>query len=282
MVLESLLQPGRAERKPILGFGLGIIYASLAIFISLWVFRIYSSLIMVFLTTMAALPLIYNTIKYEEEKDLMESSERLLLKEHSKALSVFMTLFLGVTVAMAFWYVALPSDTISALYETQIETIQSINTHIGGQAVGGSFFGKILINNLKVLIFCILFSFLYGSGAIFILSWNASVIGAAIGNFIRTGLAAGTELIGLGQASNYFTVITIGLLKYAIHGIPEILAYFTAGLAGGIIGIAVIRHDVGTEKFSHVVRDSADLLLLSLGFLFIAALLEVFVTPIFF
>ena len=282
MVLESLLQPMKAEKKPYLGFLLGLFYATLAIFLSLWVFRIYSSLIMVFLTTMAALPLIYNTLKQEEEKDLVEQKESLLLKEHSKALKVFMTLFLGVTLAMAFWYVVLPSDTVGDLYETQIDTIQTINNQISGNAVNPSHFTRIFLNNIKVLIFCIIFSFLYGSGAIFILTWNASVIGAAIGNFIRTGLTTATSLVGLEQASGYFSVITIGLLKYSIHGIPEIASYFVAGLAGGIIGIAVIRHDVGTQKFNYVLRDSTDLLLLSIGLLFVAALLEVYVTPIFF
>ena len=43
---------------------------------------------------------------------------------------------------------------------------------------------EIFINNMGVLFLCIIFSFLYGAGAIFILTWNASVIAAAIGSFI--------------------------------------------------------------------------------------------------
>ena len=34
--------------------------------------------------------------------------------------------------------------------------------------------------------FCLLFSLIYGSGAIFILTWNASVLGTAIGNYIKS------------------------------------------------------------------------------------------------
>ncbi len=74
-------------------------------------------------------------------------------------------------------------------------------------------------------------------------------------------------------------VITIGLFKFTIHGVPEILAYFVAGMAGGIISVAVIKHDFSTRKFEHVVLDSADLILISIGLIVLAALLEVYITP---
>jgi hypothetical protein len=41
--------------------------------------------------------------------------------------------------------------------------------------------------------------------------------------------------MGWDKMSHYFSHISYGLLMYALHGIPEILAYFVAGLAGGII-----------------------------------------------
>jgi len=57
------------------------------------------------------------------------------------------------------------------------------------------------------------------------------------------------------------------------------LAYFTAGLAGGIISIAVIKHDFGSKKFTHVLIDSLDLIVISLVILLIAAFIEVHITP---
>ncbi|NQU98389.1 stage II sporulation protein M [Candidatus Woesearchaeota archaeon] len=283
MVLESLISPFKAENRPGRLVLLGFVYSSVAIFLSLWIFKSYSSLIMVFLTVMACIPLLYNTIKMEEEKDLQDMGERWLLKEHAKALMAFMALFFGIALSCVLWYVVLPSETVSVLFETQTVTIQNINPHITGQISGNtSSFVRIFLNNIKVLIFCVLFSFLYGSGAIFILTWNASVIGAAIGNFIRSNLAYYSSLVGFEKTAQYFQIISIGLLKYIIHGIPEILAYFVAGLAGGIISVAIIRHDFGTRKFEHILLDSADLILLSIFLLFIAGLLEVWVTPILF
>jgi len=282
MVLESLITPFKAEQRPSRLLLLGAVFSSASIILSLWIFKAQASLIMVFLTAMAALPLIFNTIKMEEEKDLEGMEEKWLLKEHSKALRAFIFLFIGATIAFAFWYVVVSSSTVSILFQTQTATINAINSKVTAHlsfTANMSYFSKIFLNNVKVLIFCILFSFIYGSVAIFILTWNASVIGTAIGYSIRSGIANAATLVGFERIAHYFQVISIGLLRYAVHGVPEILAYFVGGLAGGIIGIAVIKHDFGTTKFEHILLDSADLLLLSLGILFIAALLEVFVTP---
>lgn len=285
MVLEALLSPFTAENHPRRLFFLGILYVSVAILLSLWIFKTYSSLVFVFLTTLVSLPLVYNTVMMEEEKDMQDMSETLLLKEHTKALSSFMYLFVGITVGAVFWYVFMPSGALQFVFEAQTSTINTINGRVSGFLTAYEevqVFSHIFLNNVKVLVFCILFSFLYGAGALFILSWNASVISVAIGNFIRTQLVVLSGVVGIPAVVGYFHVFSIGLLKYSLHGIPEILAYFVAALAGGIISIAVMKHDFGTRKFEHVILDSADLLLLSLFILFVAGLLEVYVTPLIF
>ena len=284
MVLESIFNPENAEKHPKYLLIFGFVVVILASFLSLWIFESYSSLVFVFLTTITGVPLIYRTIKLEEKKDLEDHAEVFLLKEHWKALRFFMYLFLGATLGVVLLYTILPGPTVNTLFEAQISTLNTINPSSQAAVTGNvsqrfMSFKNILFNNLNVTIFCILFSFLYGVGAIFILIWNASVIGVAIGNFIRSNLAMFSHLIGLEKIAGYLKVVTIGLLKYTIHGIPEILAYFTAGLAGGIISVAVIKHNINTRKFEHVLLDSADLILISLGLIVIAALLEVYITP---
>ncbi len=283
MVVEALLYPIKAEKKPWEMFFLGFLYASIGIFVSLWVFREQSSLIMVFMITMAALPIFYNTIKMEESKDMLIDKESAILREHNKAIAFFMYMFIGITVACTFWYALLPAPTISTLFDKQVGTIQSINNNVSGNSVislGISW--KIFFNNFKVLAFSILFSFIYGAGALFILSWNATVIGAAIGNFIRTNLSSYASSLGLLTEGNYFHVVSFGLLKYSIHGIPEIAAYFYGGLAGGILSAALIRKHFRTEKFSKIMVDFSELVLVAVGFLVAAAFLEVYVTPVLF
>ncbi len=283
MVVESLENPENAEKNPKHMFLFGVLYTSIAILISLWVFPEQASLVMIFLTVMGIFPLFYKTIKYEESKDMQDYEERLLLKEHSRALSFFMYFFIGSTISYALWYVFLPSNIVQSLFSTQVTTILQINGGVTGFSVQVfEVFGKIFFNNVRVLIFCLIFAFLYGFGAIFVLTWNASVIGAAIGNFIRTNLSNVSSFFGVQSVFLYFKTISIGMLKYSIHGIPEILAYFVAGLAGGIISVAIIKHDFRTKNFEKIILDSSDLIIISVLLLLVAAALEVFVTPLFF
>ncbi|HDD70782.1 MAG TPA: stage II sporulation protein M [Candidatus Woesearchaeota archaeon] len=234
---------------------------------------------MVFLAVMASLPLVYKLIIYEEQKDLEIRSERSLLKEHSKALTAMMLMFLGMAIAFTILYIVLPQEMTSEVFRVQSQTIANLNQQVTGKVSQTTLLSRIFLNNIKVLIFCIIFSFIYGSGALFILTWNASVIGTAAGNFIRTRLAQYASAAGLQKMGAFFYVGSLCVLRYLIHGIPEILAYFVAALAGGIISVAIIRKEYTTKNFQRVVLDVSDLVLLSVLILFIAALLEVFVTP---
>jgi len=283
MVLESILNPSSAEKKPWEMFFLGYIYTSVGVILSLWIFKDQASLIMVFLTVMACLPLVYNTMRFEESKDITDIGELELLKEHNKAIIFLMFLFFGITMAFVTFYVFLPTETLSIVFDKQTSTIQSINNQVSGSASHQlSSFTKIFLNNIKVLTFAILFAFIYGAGAIFILTWNASVIGAAMGNFIRSNLAEYASSIGFTKVSAYFGVLSIGLLRYSIHGIPEIAAYFYGGLAGGIISVSIAKKHYKEESFSRILFDVSELVFISIAFLLVAALLEVFVTPLLF
>jgi len=270
MVLEALINPLQAERKPWETFLAGFLYSTLAIIFSLMLFREHSSMVMIGLTTMVSVPLIYGAIKLEEKKDLKIKKEMLLFKEHGRVMVFFMFLFFGYVLSFTTWYVILPDSTTKLLFDAQIGTIAAVNSPATGSMINlTSSVGKIFLNNIKVLAFCLIFAFLYGFGSIFILTWNASVLATVIGSLIK-------------ESTGSYLFAPIILLKYALHGIPEIAAYFLAGLAGGIISIAVIRHDLGTKQFKHVLVDSLDLTVLSIIMLLAAALIEVFVSPLIF
>ena len=283
MVLESLVSVDKAERNYKTMFFYGFLFVSIAIILALWIFREQSSMVMVFLVVIACIPLMYNTMKHEESIDMNTEQERTLLREHSKALRFLMFLFFGFIVAFALWFTVLgvledyniiSQKTAETLFQTQLTTIGQINSKITGDmtssVTSGGILTQIFLNNFKVLLFCIFFSFFYGAGAIFILTWNASVIGAAIGTFIRE------KLVHFGS---YFVVVPLALMRYMTHGFFEILAYFIGGLAGGIISIAIIRHHTDNKKFKTVLTDSLDLIILAVIILIIAALIEVYITP---
>ena len=284
MVFESLIGMKFAEKKPIHVFALGILYATVAIFLSLWIFRTEASLVMVFLTVMASIPLVYATLKHEAARDLHVKDESRILKGHMYALRLFIFLFLGYIVAFVFWYLVLPSEIIYDLFSTQMLTIQAINGNtVSGYASSSfNFLALIVGNNLKVLFFCIFFSFFYGAGAIFILTWNATVISAAIGAFFRNNIGDYASSVGLMKVAGYFHILSLGLLRYMTHGMFEILAYFIGGLAGGIISLAILHFKINEGEFRILMKDAVNLVILAIVVLILAGLIELFVTPLMF
>ncbi|MEK6913538.1 MAG: stage II sporulation protein M, partial [Nanoarchaeota archaeon] len=96
--------------------------------------------------------------------------------------------------------------------------------------------------------------------------WNASVISAAIGVF----------------TSYKINEIPIGLLRYMIHGFPEIAAYFITALAGGMFGVGVIRNGFGNKKFLKVLINVIVLMLIAIAILVVATFIEVYFTPLLF
>ncbi|MBT3397457.1 stage II sporulation protein M [archaeon] len=284
-MIEMLVKPKKAERHPWELFFVGLFYASVSLLLVTFVFgkdsvlREGSGLLVVTFTVISCLPFMYYIIKLEEGKDVEITDSGRLIKEHSRAIRALMWLFLGFVVAFAFWYIVLPGHAPQN-FNFQIKTFCAINSPsnynacieqygiipITGKVTGVNNVVAIFANNIYVLIFTILFSLVFGAGAIFILVWNASVIAAAIGIFAKSSLAN----------------LPIGLLRYMIHGIPEISAYFVGALAGGIISVAVIRKDLRGERMWRILQDSLILIILAIVILFVSALVEVYVTPMFF
>ncbi len=277
MVFEFLVSPLTAEAKPARTFFLGFVYTVMAFFLALWVFKDHAGLISIFFIVMASLPLILGATKIEEEKDVLLDDEKSIIKEHSRALTFFMFFFFGITVAYLLIYIALPSGVIANVFQEQTKTISAIR----GDVSSISTLLKIFFNNVKVLTFCLLFSLFFGAGAIFVLAWNASIIATAAGLFARNNLSVVASQTGL-NIGHYFQYVSIGLMRYIIHGVPEVLAYFVGGLAGGILSFAIVRNDYRTKRFEKILTDVSDMVLLALMLLVLAAVLEVYVTPLIF
>ena len=288
-MLESLINPKRAEKGPWKMLLIGILYASLSLLlVELFfgkdpVLSKFSGIMVVTFCVMFSLPFMYYIIKKEEKSD--EEIEGLMhvWKVHKDAIFALLWLFVGFIIAFAFWFIVLQNST---LLNAQVETYCMINspgdiescTHqysfenlAGDSSVTGAATKKarlfsILENNIYVLIFTLIFSLIFGAGAIFILAWNASVIAGAIGIFTKYKIAG----------------IPLGISRYMIHGLPEIAAYFITALAGGILGVGLIRNGWKSKKFLRVFENVIILLFVSIIILLIAGLIEVYFTPLLF
>ena len=287
-MLEMIINPSESSKGPWKMFFIGLVYATLSLLLVNWFFSgdvvlsKFSGLIVVTFCVMFTLPFMYYLIKQEEQEDEEVTGFFAVWRVHKDAIYSFMWLFLGFVVAFAFWYMVLQN---SVLFNAQIETYCMINnpgTNLDDcvakyaisaskvQATGAVTksvrFLSILENNVYVMIFTLIFSLIFGAGAIFILAWNASVIAGAIGIFTKYSIAD----------------IPFGLLRYMIHGFPEITAYFITALAGGIFGVGALRHGIKDKKFLRVIENAVILLALAIIILIVAAAMEVYLTPIFF
>jgi len=285
-MLEAIINPKRIERGAVKMFLVGLLYASVSILGVKFLFSgdpvlyEYAGMIVITFCVMFSLPFMYFLIKQETEEDEQIEGFFSVWRMHSDAIYAFMWLFLGFVVAFSFWNIFLGDAN---LFNAQIETYCVINSpgniedcvtkyavgqQVGtGNAVQGfNRFVSIIENNAFVMLFTLLFSLVFGAGAIFVLAWNASVIAGAIGIFTKQSLSG----------------IPIGITRYMIHGFPEIAAYFITALAGGIFGVGAIRNGIRSKKFLRVVENVVILLFIAIIILVIAAAVEVYFTPILF
>ena len=287
MVLEALLSWREAEHNSWKLFLLGIVYASVGMLLAHWVFYDYASMVMVFLTVLASAHIMHRLVEVEERIDEKLESETKILWHHTRALKAFMALFFGFVIAYTFWYGVLDSQITHNLFQAQDKTVAyitgksvtsaALNCAPGEAICGLTRFNIIFGNNIKVLFFALLFGFFYGYGAIFVLTWNASVIAAAAGSYFKLAMATGQGFM------HSFAAFITSLGQYALHGIPEMLAFFMAALAAGILGSGIIRKTwKEPEIFRRIIIDFLELGAISALILLFAAILEVWVTPLLF
>src|SRR3989344_2155853 len=241
-MFEMLINPAKAERKPWEMFFVGVFYSTISILLVEWIFK---------------------------NDPVLSQTAGILVVTFTVMFSIpFMFYMFRIEETRSSQDGGSAFRLINDHRKAKcVETLTSkVQTSPTAFATNKERLFLIFANNIYVLIFTLIFSLLFGAGVIFILAWNASVIAAAIAIFTKSDL-------------NY---LPVAILRYFVHGLPEIGSYFVAALAGGMISFAVIRREIGTDKFWRVLQDSLNLVIFAVILLFISALMEVFITPLFF
>ncbi len=274
MVLESVLKANFARRHPIAMLVNAFVLCTVGIFASLQTFPNAASVLGIAFVTVAIVPVLYAIfIKEEKEEEKCPGPPLTFLERHFDIIEVYSWFFIGLIVCYAFWYYYLPAPQRDLAFKEQETTWLQI-TNLRGNATQTSalatackssdIFGLaincIFYNNAMVLLWAILFSFAYGVGAIFLIAWNASVIGLVIGKELLA-----TDLVRASMRA-------IGLLP---HGIPEITAYFIGAIAGGIISVGITRK-YKKNIFENCLKDAAVLVVTAFIVLFAAAIIEAY------
>lgn len=270
-MLESLLQPEGAERAPwkmlFLAMALGAISMALAAIIGQGV---ETGHLFVAFTCIGAAPLMVRLIQLEEEHDEDKSvhGEIGILVRHSGMIEAYAFYFLGIIVISSLFFVVFPSDVMNSVLSSQLGELGAIEgLRTTGRAVSACGFMCLLENNIGVLVLVLVFSFVFGAGAVYINTWNASIVGTLIGTIAKQQAAASGGSVILA----YLVALPYALISIFPHGIFEIGSYFVGGLAGGMLGAAMIRRD---WKDPVVLKDIVTMFLIAVLFVVVGAAIE--------
>jgi len=264
MVLESLFPARKIINKPLDMLILSIIISAASVFLAQFIFPgPAAGKIITLFVTIGMTPVIYRIFRIEEEIEREEAEHKINEKfwdRHGETVILFALFFIGNFISIFLITLIMPDVFVKDVFQDQLSEISRIS-NIGGSFAASSFTELILFNNLRVMTLSFLLSFLIGTGALVVLSWNASILALYLASFVKQGL---------------FEEFLIRGLSIAPHVPIEIGAYFLAGIAGGILSVGVIREKLHSKEFILVFRDSV--LLLGLGILavIVGAYVEVY------
>ncbi len=273
MVLETLLEPESAVKTPLKITVLAIFFVTVGVWAAQFFESAVAGIMVVVAVAIPSVPLINSLFSYEEIET--EEEVRVLhsrtLSRHVGVLVVLVAYFVGLVIGFTFWYLVLPPETGSHIFSTQISQLEQIRGSFYGFAVKYGLeyaFETIFLRNLQVLMIILVASVLYGAGSIFVLAWNASIIGVFLGELARTAVFQSAPEFSLAFG------IGTGVLGLVPHGSFELLAYLTAALAGGILSSSIARRTYKQPEFAVILYDVAKLVSWSIFLLAIGAIIE--------
>ena len=267
MVLEAMILPKAVIHRPLKILILAFLYTFVSIMLAHSLFPAQSSILAVAFVTIIFIPFFQKLFVKDELSEILSlrSLKGNVFSRHKTTIEAFSLFFLGTTLAISFAFFFMPE--YAGVFELQTSTLKSFAT---GRVTDLGTMAMLIANNTQVMLLMFILSTILGAGAVLILAWNASVIGVYLGMVARTFTAAGIE-----STYAFFYGVPAGIFSIILHGIPEILAYFIAGLAGGVLSVGIAKEKIGSLKFKRVFTDSIKLLAIAQVLVFFAAWLEV-------
>ncbi|MBI2573469.1 stage II sporulation protein M [Candidatus Woesearchaeota archaeon] len=271
MVLEHIFPEDWLESKGIFSFILGVIYSIIGMVIASFLFPGDPALVSVAITSMLLLPELYKIFSIEERNERLEQkvSMKSLWRDDIAVVRVYVFIFLGILLTYSIGTILLPSYQTNTLFREQLEI--RFGQGFAGNAIAftDSLFTSILSNNFMVLMACFIMALLTGDGAIFLISWNASVWGSIFGITAKNAAQFSGE--------NAFYVFLIVMLVVFPHMIIEGIAYFLAAISGSVISKDVLLEGFASDRFFEVFGFNLYLFIFALIFLILGAGIETIV-----
>src|SRR3989344_4932395 len=235
----------------------GFFYSLIGILAAIIIFPDDVGLMSIAFTSMLSIPPLMRLLKKTFNKNvaLKKFSMRLIFKNHSDILVVYIFLFLGIFLSYLLISLFLPYSTILDYFSVQLNVVSSISN---------SALTNIIFNNLLVFVISFLLSFIFGAGGILFLIWNASVWGVVLSFFLKDSLANGQLIL-----------LLVNFVSILPHLITEATAYIGAAIIGGVVSKAILLEKMFSKRFNQILTQAAILLIIGAVLVVIAAFMEV-------
>ncbi|MDD3084225.1 MAG: stage II sporulation protein M [Candidatus ainarchaeum sp.] len=285
MVLESLIGEKNIRKKPFLVLLITFIISIGSIIFAHAIFPSHASVLSVAFITIGLVPIIHNILTHEDFNEVLQrKNASTFFARHFNVIQMYVWVFVGVILAFSFLYIVFPIEMKQTVFQEQINSfclisgdescVTGIPKSISGMfsttafnscqnpSTSNLFSCSLFIfeNNGTVLLFTIILSLLYGAGAIFIIAWNASILGIFFGEIILST----QYLRGFGLLQG----LLIG------HGPPELLGYIFGALAGAILSAMISRNQFLRHEFLTIIKDFFLLVFLAVFSIIYGAIVE--------
>ncbi len=269
MVLEQIYPLKLIEKNPLYALLLGISYSVIGIGAALLLFPEDPAIVAVAFIALMIVPTLSKLLKQEETIESKKSDFNLVnfYVDHKDVFKIYIFLFLGIFMAFSFFSLVLPSLATNYIFENQINVLYGSKT--GGAIFSKALFLDIFKNNIGVLILCFVAAFVFGDGAIFLITWNASVWGTIFGNIAKTA--------AFNVAKSPFYYFFIILLIVFPHMILEAFSYISSATAGGIISKGIFKEKFMSKKFKTLTKNTFLLIVFAILILLVAVIIETYV-----
>jgi len=260
-MIDVLFKSYLIRKKPIYSVLLGFFFVVIGYGFSFLIFHENPSFPSILLTTLAAAPVMIRLIEIEKWEPKHEKVAGKLFERHKGVIEAYFNLFFGMAIAFAILYILLPENMSNVIFSEQSKKFVS-GLFIEPRTV----LSMILLNNIGLLFLFFLLSLFYGAGSVFLLTWNASILGVVWGRAFKSIFISGISL--------FFIQKTLFAFPYLL---PEVLAYFLASVAGGIVSVNLNKK----KRIKTAMLDSLLILGISIIIILIAGVVEVLIASYF-
>lgn len=251
MVLDRIIGQTLLTNKPDVAFFIGFVFTIIAFLTSYLIFISEMSIAMIGFASLLILPYIIKIMRPESP------SYTSVFKKENPSLKFFAALFLGMALAYTILFGIMSEDIVQVAFENQLSIIQGRFAQPSGNFFNEALFTGIVQNNLIIVAIAVVLSYFYGSGAIFVLNYNASIAGIVYGCPLNSLIWGWCTLFA-------------NPILFLPHTILEILGYLLAAIAG-----ITLSKPLTQRNTKLIERDSVILIVAAVALIIVGGVVEV-------